>query len=77
MYLPVRHQGGGNLDEGVVKRWAQDELQGFTGELVGGNLAYDMDGMAIVRKLKRRKTVNSTMDFAITGQTHCEPRQLG
>jgi DNA polymerase I-like protein with 3'-5' exonuclease and polymerase domains len=46
MYIPVRHEGGGNLDERVVKRWALDELQSFDGELVGANIAYDMDGMA-------------------------------
>ena len=46
MYIPVRHTGGGNLDEGIVRRWALSELQEFDGELVGGNLAYDMDAMA-------------------------------
>ena len=27
-YLPFRHRGLGNLDEAVVKRWAQRELRG-------------------------------------------------
>lgn len=27
-YLPFGHRGGGNLDEAVVKRWAQRELRG-------------------------------------------------
>lgn len=27
-YLPHGHRGGGNLDEGAVKRWAQRELRG-------------------------------------------------
>ena len=27
-YLPWGHKGGGNLDEGVVRRWAQTELVG-------------------------------------------------
>jgi len=27
-YLPFAHRGGGNLDEGTVKRWAQRELRG-------------------------------------------------
>ena len=46
MYVPVRHEGGGNIDEGVAKRWAKRELQDFDGELVGAHLAYDMDAMA-------------------------------
>lgn len=45
-YLPFRHQGGDNLDEGVVLRWARDELNGFDGEVVGANLSYDLDFMA-------------------------------
>jgi DNA polymerase-1 len=28
IYLPWGHEGGGNLDEAVVKRWAQRELRG-------------------------------------------------
>jgi DNA polymerase I-like protein with 3'-5' exonuclease and polymerase domains len=27
-YLPFAHHGGGNLDEAVVKRWAQEQLRG-------------------------------------------------
>jgi DNA polymerase I-like protein with 3'-5' exonuclease and polymerase domains len=45
-YLPTRHQGGGNLDEGLVWRWARDELNAFDGEVVGANLVYDLDYMA-------------------------------
>ena len=45
-YLPTRHEGGGNLDEGLVQRWAKDELNTFKGELVGANLLYDMDFLA-------------------------------
>ena len=46
VYLPVRHQGGGNLDEGLVWRWARAELNAFGGELVGANLIYDLDYLA-------------------------------
>jgi DNA polymerase I-like protein with 3'-5' exonuclease and polymerase domains len=45
-YLPVRHQGGGNLDETVVWRWARSELNAFDGEVVGANLVYDLDYFA-------------------------------
>jgi DNA polymerase I-like protein with 3'-5' exonuclease and polymerase domains len=45
-YLPTRHLGGGNLDEGLIKRWAKHELGAFKGEVVGANLGYDLDGLA-------------------------------
>lgn len=46
LYLPVGHEGGGNLDERQVKRWARSELNAFAGELVGARLSYDLDYMA-------------------------------
>jgi DNA polymerase I-like protein with 3'-5' exonuclease and polymerase domains len=42
-YLPICHQGGGNLDERIVWRWARSELNAFCGNLVGANLVYDLD----------------------------------
>lgn len=42
-YFPVRHEGGGNLDEALVWRWAREELNEFRGTLVGANLSYDLD----------------------------------
>jgi DNA polymerase I-like protein with 3'-5' exonuclease and polymerase domains len=45
-YYPTRHEGGGNLDEALVKRWAKKELDHFEGEIVGANLLYDMDFLA-------------------------------
>ena len=45
-YLPVGHQGGGNLDAGVVRDWAKDELNAARVEVVGTNLTYDMDFLA-------------------------------
>lgn len=42
-YLPIRHQGGGNLDSGMVLRWAREELNAFDGTVVGANLGYDLD----------------------------------
>ncbi len=44
-YFPTRHEGGGNLDEGLVWRWARDELNAFTGDVVGAKLIYDLDHM--------------------------------
>lgn len=46
VYLPVRHEGGGNLDPDLVTRWAREELANFDGELVGANLLYELDGLA-------------------------------
>jgi len=45
-YFPVRHEGGGNLDEALVWRWAREELNAFRGTLVGANLSYDLDWLA-------------------------------
>lgn len=45
-YLPVRHEGGGNLDAGIVarelKRWASE----FEGELITFSGMYDLDWAA-------------------------------
>lgn len=38
-YLPWGHRGGGNLDEGLCKRWTQRELRGK--ELIGANVKFD------------------------------------
>lgn len=42
-YLPTRHQGGGNMDEGLIWRWAKEELNNFEGIVVGAKLIYDLD----------------------------------
>lgn len=42
-YYPVRHEGGGNLDEASVRRYAQEVLGEFTGEIVGAHLLYDLE----------------------------------
>jgi DNA polymerase I-like protein with 3'-5' exonuclease and polymerase domains len=45
-YFPTRHEGGGNLDENVVWRWAREELNAFKGRIVGAKLDYDLDWLA-------------------------------
>lgn len=40
-YLPTGHRGGGNLDRGLVRRWAQAELRDI--ELVGLNIGFDSE----------------------------------
>lgn len=47
-YFPMRHEGGGNLDAKQVLRWAKDELNAFTGRVVGANITYDLDFLAEV-----------------------------
>lgn len=42
-YLPIRHAGGDNLDEGAVLRYMRENAAIFTGDLVGANLSYDLD----------------------------------
>jgi DNA polymerase I-like protein with 3'-5' exonuclease and polymerase domains len=42
-YLPMRHAGGGNLDEAKCWDYVRDNLAKFAGEVVGANLSYDLD----------------------------------
>lgn len=42
IYLPIRHEGGGNLPIETVAQYLRDQFQGFTGEIVGMNLSYDL-----------------------------------
>ena len=42
-YLPIRHEGGDNLDEASVLRYLRDNGAAFDGILVGANLSYDLD----------------------------------
>lgn len=44
-YLPIRHLGGDNMDEGVVLRYLRDQGASFDGDLVGANISYDIDGL--------------------------------
>lgn len=45
-YLPVRHEGGGNLDEARVFEYLQDQAGAFKGDLVTANGSYDLDYLA-------------------------------
>jgi len=45
-YLPVRHYGGGNLDEEKVFQYLRDQAAAYDGPIVGANLQYDMDYLA-------------------------------
>ncbi len=45
-YLPIRHEGGGNLDAKMVMGWAREELNAFSGRVVGANITYDLDFLA-------------------------------
>jgi DNA polymerase I-like protein with 3'-5' exonuclease and polymerase domains len=45
-YFPTRHEGGGNLDEGVVVAYLRDELNAFRGTVTGAKLDYDLDWAA-------------------------------
>lgn len=45
-YLPIRHEGGGNLPVEGVLAYLRAQAQVFTGDLVGANLPYDLDFLA-------------------------------
>ena len=40
-YLPIRHGGGGNLDEDIVLRWAKRTLSNHKGKIIFHNALYD------------------------------------
>lgn len=42
-YLPIQHEGGGNLDRAHVETYLRDQAAHFEGVIVGANLAYDLD----------------------------------
>lgn len=42
-YLPIRHEGGDNLDPEMALRYLRAQIADFDGEYVGANLAYDID----------------------------------
>jgi len=42
-YLPIRHEGGGNLDEEQVWRYLRDQVACFNGEAVFNYAPYDLD----------------------------------
>ncbi len=45
-YLPIRHEGGGNLPVEGVLAYLRAQAEVFTGDLVGANLQYDIDFLA-------------------------------
>lgn len=42
-YLPIRHEGGGNLDAATVWQYLHDQVAAFTGEAVFNSAPYDLD----------------------------------
>lgn len=42
-YLPMRHAGGGNMDESFVLDYLRAQCNSFTGTLFGANINYDLD----------------------------------
>lgn len=47
-YLPIAHEGGGNLPREAVLQYLREQARDFKGELVGANLPYDLDYLAEV-----------------------------
>ena len=45
-YIPMRHQGGGNLDPVASLAYLRDQAQAFRGELCNAGLPYDLDFLA-------------------------------
>lgn len=45
-YLPIAHEGGGNLDPETVLRYVRDQAARLKGDLAGAKLDYDLDMLA-------------------------------
>lgn len=45
-YLPIRHEGGDNLDPTAVLAYLRDQSRTYAGTIVGANLNYDLDYLA-------------------------------
>lgn len=45
-YLPIRHEGGDNLDADQVLAYLRHQAGHFTGNIVGAHLMYDLDWLA-------------------------------
>jgi DNA polymerase I-like protein with 3'-5' exonuclease and polymerase domains len=56
-YLPIRHDGGDNLDEAAVLSYLQDNCKAFRGEIVGANFSYDADYLAEANIIFRNATI--------------------
>lgn len=60
-YLPVAHEAGGNLPAEHVWAYLREQAAGFTGEIVGLNLPYDLDFLAeagvVFRRARRFRDV--------------------
>lgn len=42
-YLPIRHNGGGNMEEREVLKYLRIQSANYKGTIVGANLSYDLD----------------------------------
>lgn len=65
-YLPVRHEGGDNLDPGHVFDYLKDQVRGFRGTIVGANLGYDLgflekDGVRFHEDVKHRDVISAAV----------------
>lgn len=45
-YVPIRHQGGDNVDANQALQYLRDQADIFEGDIVGANLSYDLDYLA-------------------------------
>lgn len=45
-YLPLRHEGGGNVDLDNAMAYLTDQARTYTGTIVGANFNYDLDYLA-------------------------------
>lgn len=65
-YLPIRHEGGDNLDVDAVLSYVRAQAKDFRGTIVGANLGYDLgfarkDGIKFHSDVKFRDVLNAAV----------------
>lgn len=63
-YLPVRHEGGGNLDEARVFEYLRDQAAAFTGDVITAGGQYDLDYLAERKIIYRRARFHRDVQVA-------------
>lgn len=85
-YLPIRHEGGDNLDVDHVLAYLRDQAAAYEGEVAGAQLGYDIAGLEsdgiVFPKLKRwcdvqvNEPVIDPLQFTYNLDDICERRGL-
>ncbi len=66
-YIPIRHPGGGNCDEGQSFAYLRDNLKNFKGKILGANLSGDLDLLETTENIAPNYDHAEIQDIQIRG----------